>query len=92
MKAVHRRLASCANSHMETHRPTRLQAILLFDAEVFSRVWDKLSELGLPGFGNKPVSDSTNCEQVLRLGRIVFDVPSQSHDKVIDGAGVRVFA
>src|SRR5579883_560121 len=43
-----------------------------------------------PGLRNEPVTHAADGEQVPRMGGVVFDVPAQPHDEIIDGAGVGV--
>src|SRR5579872_558625 len=58
-------------------------------------VWKRSTREGRDGsFGvrKEAIADAADGLQVLRGGRIFFEVTAQAHDEVVDGAGVGIFA
>jgi hypothetical protein len=43
-------------------------------------------------FGFEPISNATHGQQVLRTLGVVFYIPAQADDEIVDGTSVSVFA
>lgn len=54
------------------------------------KLWGKTAERS-GRIGDKAISDATHGEEVLGMGRIIFDIPTEANDEIINRSSVGIF-